>query len=229
MSSDTRNRSAVFRRYCSPHTCVRSRPSISSTLIERLSPRCKTLPARIPATSSARATSCGSASWPLYRDEELLATTFSPGSCDRRLMTRFADAIGQVVLLRIVAGVPQRQDCYRRDPRWHARGEPRVRGIAGNEGREDDQRQPPRMRYPSTAAALEGSGAGWTCTPSSAVTTSAGTGEAVFGPAGQTAQNRRFPQRIDVRHMDTRARRRLVQAFDGHLERGFRQRTARSR
>ena len=42
-------------------------------------------PARTPATSSARATSCGSASLPLYLDEELLATTFRPGSCERRL------------------------------------------------------------------------------------------------------------------------------------------------
>ena len=37
--ADTSNKSAAFLTYCSPHTWVRSRPSISSTLIERSSPR----------------------------------------------------------------------------------------------------------------------------------------------------------------------------------------------
>ncbi len=47
------------------------------------------------------------------------------------------------------------------------------------------------------------------------------TGEAFLRATCETPQNRRFPKRIHVRDMDTRTRRRLVQAFDRHLQRGL--------
>ena len=44
-----------------------------------------------------------------------------------------------------------------------------------------------------------------------------GTGEALFRATGETPQNRRLPKRIHVRHVDTRARRRLVRRLTAIL------------
>ena len=77
----------------------------------------------------------------------------------------------------------------------------------------------PTTSHPSTAGVVRGPLPARRVSPSNAETTSPALAKRSSGPAGETPQNRRLPKRIHVRHVDTRARRRLMQAFDRHLHR----------
>ena len=139
---------------------------------------------------------------------------------------RFAEAIGHVVLLGIVAAVPQRQDRDRRDARVCC-SVARVDDITGHEGRQDHQH---KRRPDAARPSLPTMGRSRLLNVASFQGRDdvAGTGEPLFRATCETSQNRGFPKRIHVRHVDARARRWLVQAFDRHLERGFSHKGQRS-